>query len=121
MTDTQIDARTREINARAIALNNGEFCGSAKYQTDEEKKELKELNFRRMIISCLTYNGAKQIRDDKTGAWGRYGAEYANELGIKRATEVWEEQRDFFKEHAKVSHGVYTDCEGCTYNSVSWS
>lgn len=120
MTDVQIDAREREVRSRSILLNNGEFCGSAEYLTEEEKLELQELDFRRMIISCLTYGTDYNIRDKKTGAWGKYGAEYADKLGNKRANEIWEEQRDFFKAHAQISHGVYTDCEGCSYNSLTW-
>lgn len=41
------------------------------------------------------------------------------EISIPRAIEIALEQKaDFAK--AKVSYGVYTDCEGCSYNSVKW-
>jgi len=87
-------------------------------KTEEMRLEERELWFRGMINSCLTYGGPSQIHDGKT--WGRYGRDYAKELGDERAMRVWEDQRDYFNKHAKVYYATYTDSEGCTYNSVAW-
>ena len=105
MTSRQIDKRQSELQRIAK-------------RTDEEELEYREMWFREMINSCLTYGGPYGIHDGKE--WGHYGKKYAQELGEERAMKVWKEQRDFFYAHAIISSGMFTDSEGCSYNSVSW-
>lgn len=94
-----------------------------KNMTDEQKQEYAELSCRDMINSILIY-GNKPVKDD--GSLNQYLSMYYKKgestmhyIGEKRVRELIEEQqRDFAK--ATVTVGVYTDHEGCIYNSCSW-
>ena len=85
-------------------------------QLEQFKKEAKwwtiayeEASCRSMINSCLCY-------------WtrfleSRYKDDYIEKLGEARVLELYNEQKaDFDK--SKVQYNVYTDGEGCTYNSI---
>lgn len=123
MTDQQIDARKREIDRLWMARNGGDICGCAQFATPEEEREYEELNLREMINSDFCYgdSSCSGIYDDRTGKWNeRYGFPYAEKIGLKRALEVFNEQRAFLREHAERRCRVYTDHEGCTYNSLVW-
>ena len=124
MTRDQIEARQRELGRLWAERNGGEYCGCAKYITPEEHREYDELSLRQMIISDFCYGGASccGVYDDRTGRWDeRYGLPYAEKIGLERALEVFMEQRAFLQKHATVHDNVYTDHEGCSYNSISWS
>jgi len=122
MTSEQIDKREKEIRAKAIALNNGEYCGCAKFFTQEDKEELNELEYRRMIIACVCYGEDYDIFDEKNHCWGEYGIKYGfSKFGYEKALTIWRNQKEFFETHAIVHKGVHTDYEGCTYNSIEWN
>ena len=85
-----------------------------------EHKEYKEQGLvygeggcRSMIMCCLVYG------DGRDYFMKQHSEKYAAELGMKRVEEIWEDQENYFKNHCKVNHNVYTDSEGCTYNSVT--
>lgn len=121
MTSKQIENREAEITKRAVAANGGEYCGHGKFITPDEQKELDELRYRRMIICCVCYGEEYHIYSDRTKEWGRTGLEYGVEkFGEQRAMEIFRDQQQFMKEHATIQKGVYTDHEGCTYNSIAW-
>lgn len=90
--------------------------------TDKQRKTDDELDCREMINSCLCYGGIEgfwQKFDSFPEGWHSYADRYIAKLGEKRVREiVAEQERDFAK--ATVSYDVYTDCEGCTYNSIRW-
>ena len=91
--------------------------------TDNQKQEYAELACRDMINSILIY-GSKPVKDD--GSLDRYLSMYYKKgestmyyIGEKRVRNLIEEQKkDFAK--ATVTVGVYTDHEGCSYNSCNW-
>ena len=85
-----------------------------------EHKEYKERGLvygeggcRSMIMCCLAYGYGRDY------FMNSHAQNYAAELGMKRVEEIWDDQEDYFKNHCKVNHNVYTDNEGCTYNSVT--
>lgn len=83
--------------------------------TRAQKKLDRELACREMINSILIYGGKPRSEYNK-----RYMDDYRKQLGEKRVEKLIQEQEaDFAK--AEVRCGVYTDHEGCTYNSCKWA
>lgn len=68
---------------------------------------------RSMIMSCLIYGNGRDY------FMKNYAQKYAAELGQERVEEIWEDQENYFKNHCRVNYNVYTDRDGCTYNSVT--
>lgn len=68
---------------------------------------------RSMIMSCLIYGDGRDYFMQK------HAPKYAAVLGVEKVKEIWEDQYDYFINHCKVNYDVYTDSEGCTYNSVT--
>ena len=89
--------------------------------TETEKKLEIELELREMIMSCFTYGGDIYTSVCMNMVSDYYHKPYANEyidkLGEDRVREIYNEQKDFFENKCRVIHNVYTDYEGCTYNS----
>ena len=86
----------------------------------------KVLRCREMINSIMVYGNINSPYDEETDTFDRYLAKYVESndkyyhLGKKRVLElIREQQADFAK--AVVKSGVYTDHEGCTYNSCVWA
>ena len=119
MNCKNISSRKREIENAAIAKNNGEYLGFSKYITEEERKELRELSVREMVNSILCYGNASYGVGEYDR--NRYFIEADKLLGKEKVNSIIEDQTKYFREHAKVIHGVYEDGEGCTYNSIQWN
>ena len=49
-----------------------------------------------------------------------YMSDYEDELGKERVRQLYEEQK-FDISQATIHHGVHTDSEGLTYNSITWA
>jgi hypothetical protein len=67
-----------------------------------------------MIESCFTYGGA----DRDTYNYQRYIQDYRKHFGEEMFNKVYEEHLDYLKTNATIEHNVYTDAEGCSYNSL---
>ena len=88
--------------------------------TPEQRRLGDELDCRDMINSCLIYGQGYDFYDTRTGNFGRYAVRYIKYLGVETVERLWNEQcADFAK--AIVNKSVYTDSEGCTYNSCIWA
>lgn len=88
--------------------------------TPEQERQHKELSCREMINSCLIYGEARYgFYDPKTQQFGQYAEGYVKSLGEETVVRLYHEQAEDFSK-AVVRHGVYTDHEGCTYNSCIW-
>ena len=91
---------------------------------EEQERVYAELSCREMINSIMIYGNINSPYNEKEDKLDRYLEERWQERGMfyvprKRIIElVKEQQADFAK--AKVNRGVYTDHEGCTYNSCTW-
>lgn len=93
---------------------------------EEQEREYAELSCREMINSIMIYGNINSPYNEKEDKLDRYLEERWQERGSmyyvprKRIIElVKEQQADFAK--AVVKSGVYTDYEGCTYNSCVWA
>lgn len=87
---------------------------------------------RDFILSCLAYgtskeefmkkyaqNYLKQTEswiDRETNKRRTHTDGFANTL--KEVEDVWDDQVSYFRNHCKIQYGVYTDSEGCSYNSI---
>ncbi|MCD7794703.1 MAG: hypothetical protein LUC96_10365 [Alistipes sp.] len=90
-------------------------------RTPAQSRQLEELSCREMINSCLIYHSARyDFYDPKTKEFGRYAKDYVESLGEETVVRLYNEQAEDFSK-AIVRHGVYTDSEGCTYNSCTWA
>ena len=88
--------------------------------TPEQRKTREELFCREMINSCLAYGQAQSsFYNPETKEFGYYAQDYIEELGKRTVIRLFNEQCDSFS-RAVVKQGVYTDSEGCSYNSVMW-
>jgi len=104
MTDKEIKRMKKEVPL----FKDGIPCEL----TLEQKQIRKELSCREMINSCLCY-GYDFLKS-------RYSKSYIEELGEERVLDLYNEQKaDFAK--ATVSHDVYQDSEGVSYNSIKWA
>ena len=92
-----------------------------KDMTPEQKTLSNELSCREMINSCLIYGSATgNFYDPETRQFGQYGLSYVKALGEETVVRLFNEQCEDFSK-AYVVFGVYTDHEGCTYNSCVWA
>ena len=119
MNSKIISTREREIEDAIKARNNGEVLGCLKYATEDELKELRELSVREMVNSILCYGNA--ISGVGEYYRNRYFIEADKLLGKEKVNSIIDDQTKYFREHAKVTHGVWQDSEGCTYNSIQWN
>lgn len=87
---------------------------------------------RDMILSCFAYgyskedfmgnyakNYLKQTEswiDKETGKRRTHTDGFAKTL--EEVEAVWDDQVAYLRDHCKVNSGVYTDSEGCSYNSI---
>ena len=117
MTTKQIETREREINDAIKLRNGGTLAGYYAVTTTEERQELEELKARRMVNSIVTYGGLYVGEYDRA----RYFTSEDKILGKEKVDEIIADQIEFFRNHAKVHSGVYTDSEGCVYNSIEWN
>lgn len=117
MTPKQIDAARKPLARKLFSE-----------MTDEERRLYHELAWRGYINSCLAYGQLHHaITPDNridTRVY-RYGTDKTYSIGEwiseERAVEIAREQERDFNAKATVHRNVYTDHEGCTYNSVSWA
>ena len=113
MTDKQIKAAKKAL-PRLGSMN------------EEQTKLHAELSCREMINSIMIYGNINSPYNEKEDKLDRYLEErWQNRSSMfyvprKRIIElVKEQQADFAK--AVVKSGVYTDYEGCTYNTCVWA
>lgn len=95
--------------------------------TDKEKTLYRELAWREYVNSCLAYDEEHYLLSENGTLspslykWGTANTYYiGTEIPEQRAIEIINEQKETFK-HATIHRGVYTDHEGCTYNSVTFN
>jgi len=84
-----------------------------------------EISCIEMINSCLIYGSDPYAKHRKW--WYKKGYcersymdDYIELLGADRVNELVEGQKKSISE-AHINVNVYTDCEGLSYNSISWA
>lgn len=122
MTDKQLNAIKDQLNEKYYG-NECRIPANLKIPiSEEDKRTFDELSCIEMINACLTYGDDPYAVHDQW--WYGHGyckrtymASYEEKLGVERVKELVDQQREEFS-HAIIKHDVYTDSEGCTYNSV---
>ncbi|MBO7691029.1 MAG: hypothetical protein J6T10_00160 [Methanobrevibacter sp.] len=121
MTEKQIN----ELRASLPKWENG----NPPTLTLEQQIISEELDIREFMLSCLAY-GNDYFEAIKSSWYvdnrrpNDFDWDRLEKLGIKngrqRVQELWDEMKKDFEEHATIAYHVYTDYEGCSYNSVVW-
>lgn len=114
MTQKEIDRERKSLPAISVT--------PFRDWSDEDKKTYDELTARDMINSCLCYGGIEGFWKECSWRYGdkSYAAPYIRKLGRERVEQLVNEQIADFKK-AKVLYDVYTDSEGCSYNTIVWA
>lgn len=102
---------------------------------DQEYKEgivYGEGGCRDMIMSCLTYGTTKEefmktyaenyVKHEESwvGTNGRIKRGKDGKFNtLEEVSAIWDDQQNYFKNHVRVNHNVYTDSEGLSYNSIT--
>jgi hypothetical protein len=126
MTEKQIQAAKDALHKKYYGDGCVYWENLIQPWTKEDEILEEELSCRSMINSILIYGGRT---DKESYDYKRYlmryvtGTVYNNYKGLlteQRVNELIEEQKaDFAK--AVVRSNVYTDGEGCSYNSCVWA
>jgi hypothetical protein len=87
---------------------------------------------RDMIMSCLIYGTPKEYFlknygpnyvkhiDSWVGTNGRVRRGGDGKFNsLEEVSLIWDDQENYFKNHCRVNHNVYTDSEGLSYNSIT--
>lgn len=89
--------------------------------SDEDKHLDMQLRCLSMIDACLTYQTdfmkPRPYLTDAVGD-GSYAYAFIQYLGDENVKELYNYRKDYFDNHVRVIHGVDTDSEGVTYNSI---
>ena len=125
MTDKQIQAAKDRLNEKYYGDEPHLPCNLKQRWNKKDKQLDKELSCREMINSCLIY-GSDPFRKIEKWWYGHdycersYMSDYEDELGKERVRQLYEEQK-YDISQATIHHGVHTDSEGLTYNSITWA
>ena len=118
MTDKQLDQARANIRAKGYGWIDGKYHKPPKkYKLLEE-----ELSCISMINSILAYSchgmtDAEAVMQYEERSYYNYLADYVEMFGRDKVVALIQEQIDSI-DH--IEHCVYTDSEGCTYNSIIW-
>ena len=77
----------------------------------EQQEQIKCL--KEMMDSCFTYGSIAKDSYE----YERYLLPYAKEMGKRLFNKTYKEHSEYLSK-CTVKQGVYTDCEGLTYNSL---
>ena len=116
MTEKEIKAAMDKIPHGYKAYNTA---------TEEQKREYAELSCREMINSIMIYGNVNSPYNEEEDKLDKYLEDRWKDkdsmfyVPRQRIIELVKEQQEDFKK-AIVRVGVYTDSEGCTYNSCVW-
>jgi len=70
------------------------------------------------VVDCLEMIESHLAYNDYDFMESEYNKRYVAELGYDTVSELWTMAKKYFDENCYVKKGVYTDCEGLTYNSI---
>lgn len=89
--------------------------------SDDDKRLDMQLRCLSMIDACLTYQTdfmePRPYLTDAVGD-GSYAYAFIQYFGDKDVKELYNYRKDYFTNHVRIIHGVDTDSEGVTYNSI---
>lgn len=122
MTDKQLKQKEAELSAEIARIGYGWTDGGWVQPPTEYELRLRELSCIYMINSILAYQGAgmtdaEAVMQMEENSYHNYLAEYVDVLGREKVVALIQAQIDDID---YVQRNVYTDCEGCSYNSIVW-
>ena len=108
----------QEMNANGYGWINGNYIKPPK----EYELRLKELSCISMIDSILCYNcrgwkNAERVLAYEESSYHNYLAQSVELFGRDKVIELIQGQIDSIE---SISTNVFTDSEGCTYNSINY-
>lgn len=78
-------------------------------------KKIEEIKYlKSMMDSCFTYGGLSE----KHHNYHKYLLPYKEILGTKLFNKVYKDYKEDLEKNYIIEQNVYTDSEGCTYNSL---
>lgn len=89
--------------------------------SEEDKYLDTQLRCLSMIDSCLTYQtGFMTPQPNQASATnnGSYANRFLDRLKGKDVRELYDCRKAYFDNHVRIIHGVDTDSEGITYNTI---
>ena len=121
MTDKQFEQKKKELREEMNEQGFGWINGNYIKPSEEYKLREEELSCISMINSILAYGGfgfdAKTVMEREEKSYYNYLADYVKTFGREKVVELIQGQIDSIK---GIESNVYTDSEGCTYNSITW-
>lgn len=98
---------------KLLARANGSIWedGEHMFKNEQHKTLYNLASCADMIESHLAYN-------DYSFMESRYSKKFIDELGYETVEALWNIMKEYFDRNCIVKRGVYTDCEGLTYNSI---
>jgi hypothetical protein len=82
-----------------------------------QQDEIKSL--KSMLDSCFAYDSISDVNDyRKTYSFAQYVLPFEKKLGKPLFDEIYNAHLINLIQNFKVERGVFTDGEGCTYNSL---
>lgn len=115
------EQKEKELREEARVNGYGYFGGNRVQPPEEYRLRKEELSCISMIDSILAYGGfgftAEQVMKNQERAYHNYLEDYVKLFGREKVVALIQEQIDSI---ASISHGVFTDGEGCTYNSINY-
>ena len=122
MNDKQLEQAKKQLREEMNANGFGWINGNYIKPSQEYYLRDRELWCIEMINSILAYQGAgmtnaEQVMQMEERAYYNYLAEYVEMFGRDKVVALIQGQIDSI---AGVQHGVFTDSEGLSYNSIIW-
>lgn len=116
------EQKKKELREEAEAKGYGYFGGFRVQPPEEYRLRKEELNCISMIDSILCYNcrgwqDAESVLKYEETSYHNYLADYVKLFGRDKVLELIQGQIDSIE---SISVGVFTDDEGCTYNSINY-
>ena len=122
MNDKQFEQAKKQLRKEMNAIGCGWINGNYIKPPKEYALREEELSCISMINSILCYNirgekdAATVLRKERSRKYS-YLSEYVDSLGEEKVIQLIQEQID---DIAYIKDSVYTDSEGCTYNTIIW-
>lgn len=122
MTDKQLDFAKKqlreEMNAKGYGWIDGRYIKpSKKYALREEVLDCIDMINSLLAYGYSGYTDGEIVLKHQESSWHNYLADYVAKLGRNKVIALIQEQINSID---RIVYGVYTDGEGCTYNSIVW-
>lgn len=123
MNEKQLSRAREDLKNEAIKNGYGFFGGFKKETPKDFTLKEKELDCIGMINSLLCYNycgytDAEKVLQCEENSHYNYLSDFIKLLGREKVKRLIQGQIDSIK---TIEYNVFTDDEGCSYNSIVWN